>query len=183
MFNGIAYNSACSQDKSRSSRVAAGTLTHSRTFPLPQRGTPTLVATFAPFPRSEIILQTLAECATGRGYEVCGQVVPLDDARQFKVDGDPSIGLIPVPFATSRRLKETGGAELLVVMDTTPAPETDRALVDTWRAAIGGLRVEVVDLEGQEAAPAARVVETAAVIDGLRRELLLKGVKPASSDI
>ena len=55
-----------------------------------------------------------------------------------------------------------------------------RTPIEDRRAAIGGLRVEVVDLEGNEAAPAARVVKTAAVIDSLRRELVLKGVKPAT---
>ncbi len=81
-------------------------------------------------------------------------------------------------FPAFRRLKEEWGTELLVLMDSTPAPETAAALVDTWLAAIGGLRLEIMDLEGQQAAAGTAawpVVPIQDVMDDCEAELRLGG--------
>lgn len=86
---------------------------------------------------------------------MCGKVEPLDDGRKISAVGNTATRLSPGRFPALRRLQEECGADTLVIMDTTPAPATEIALATAWRAAIGGLKREVVDLERQLATQAA----------------------------
>jgi len=152
-----------------------GTLPRSLSFPSQQTDKPAaLVATFARFPLSEIILDTLSQHAAGLGHQVCGKVEALDDGRRVSVDGSPATGLIPVPFPTFRRLKEEWGGNLLVLMDSTQAPEGEAALATAWREAISGLTVEVVELD-TSAAAAWPVVRIQDVITDCAAQLLHDG--------
>ena len=96
MANDTTSANAIPQRTSGSRLVVADTRTHSLNSPLPRRGTPALVATFAPFPQSRTILETLPERAAEKGYEVCGQVEPLRDGRQVKILGNGATGFIHV---------------------------------------------------------------------------------------
>ncbi len=153
MFNGNTTTRVGPHDKWASHNSAASTAPSSPAFAIDGREKVALVATLAPFPSSELILKKLSEHAEGLGYEVCGQVELLDDGRRVRLHGTPATGLIPETFPVFRGLREAWGSEVLVLTDTTPAPVTEASLVATWRAVLGSLKREVVDLERQQTAP------------------------------
>ena len=84
VFNDTASANAIPQKTPGSRPVVADTLAHSPTFSAPDEDKLALVATLAPYPRSERILKQLELHAEGLGYQVFFRVAVADgDGEMF----------------------------------------------------------------------------------------------------